>query len=30
MGFLVMQVFVYQIKTTFDSMDVDRLNQLKH
>ncbi len=29
MGFLVMQVFVYQIKTTFDSMDVDRLNQLR-
>jgi len=29
MGFLVMQVFVYQIKTTFDSMDVDRLSQLK-
>lgn len=30
MGFLVMQVFVYQIKTTFDSIDVDRLNQLRH
>ena len=29
MGFLVMQVFVYQIKSTFDSMDVDRLNQLR-
>ena len=29
MGFLVMQVFIYQIKTTFDSIDVDRLNQLK-
>ncbi|MDZ7267738.1 MAG: hypothetical protein ONB48_16045 [candidate division KSB1 bacterium] len=29
MGFLVMQVFVYQIKTTFDSIDVDRLNQLR-
>jgi hydrogenase-4 component E len=29
MGFLVMQVLVYQIKTTFDSMDVDRLNQLR-
>ncbi len=30
MGFLVMQVIVYQIKTTFDSIDVDRLNQLRH
>jgi hydrogenase-4 component E len=30
MGYLVMQIFIYQIKTTFDTIDVDRLNQLKH
>lgn len=30
MGYLVMQIFIYQIKTTFDSIDVDRLNQLKY
>ncbi len=30
MGFLVMQVFVYHIHGTFESMDVDQLNQLKH
>jgi len=30
MGYLVMQIFIYQIKTTFNSIDVDRLNQLKH
>jgi hydrogenase-4 component E len=30
MGFLVMQVFIYQIHSTFDTIDVDRLNQLKH
>jgi hydrogenase-4 component E len=30
MGFLVMQVFVYQIHGTFESIDVDQLNQLKH
>jgi hydrogenase-4 component E len=29
MGIIVMQVFIYQIKSTFDSMDVDRLNQLR-
>lgn len=30
MGFLVMQVFVYQIQGTFESIDVDQLNQLKY
>jgi len=30
MGFLVMQVLVYHIHSTFDTIDVDRLNQLKH
>lgn len=30
MGFLVMQVFVYQIHDTFESIDVDQLSQLKH
>lgn len=30
MGFLVMQIFVYQIHETFDSIDVDRLTRLKH
>ncbi|MGH7492966.1 MAG: hypothetical protein ACREOO_11290 [bacterium] len=30
MGFLVMQVFVYHIHSTFETIDVDRLNQLKH
>ena len=30
MGFLVMQVLVYQINDTFESIDVDQLNQLKH
>lgn len=30
MGFLVMQVFVYQIHDTFESIDVDQLNELKH
>jgi hydrogenase-4 component E len=30
MGFLVMQVLVYQIQDTFESIDVDQLNQLKH
>jgi len=30
MGFLVMQVIVYQIHGTFETMDVDQLNQLKH
>jgi hydrogenase-4 component E len=30
MGFLVMQVLVYRIQGTFESIDVDQLNQLKH
>jgi hydrogenase-4 component E len=30
MGFLVMQVFVYQIHETFESIDVEQLSQLKH
>jgi hydrogenase-4 component E len=30
MGFLVMQVLVYHIHDTFESIDVDQLNQLKH
>lgn len=30
LGFLAMQVFVYQIHGTFESMDVEQLNQLKH
>ncbi len=30
MGFLVMQVFVYHIQDTFDSIDVDQLNQLRY
>lgn len=30
MGFLVMQVFIYHIHGTFDSIDVEQLNQLKH
>lgn len=30
LGFLVMQVFVYQIHGTFESMDVDQLSELKH
>ena len=29
-GFLAMQVFVYQIHGTFESMDVEQLNRLKH
>lgn len=29
-GFLVMQVFVYQIHETFESIDVEQLNRLKH
>jgi hydrogenase-4 component E len=29
MGFLVMQIFVYQIHETFDSLDVERLNRLR-
>jgi hydrogenase-4 component E len=30
MGFLVMQIFVYQIHETFDSIDVEQLTRLKH
>ncbi len=30
MGFLVMQVFVYHIHSTFDSIDIDQMNELKH
>jgi len=30
MGFLVMQVFVYHIHGTFESIDVEQLNRLKH
>ncbi|MBI5876954.1 MAG: hypothetical protein HZB53_04820 [Chloroflexi bacterium] len=30
LGFLVMQVFVYHIHGTFETIDVDQLNQLKH
>jgi len=30
MGFLVMQVIVYQIRDTFESIDVEQLSQLKH
>src|SRR6266496_1357984 len=29
MGFLVMQVFIYHIHGTFESIDVEQLNQLK-
>ncbi len=30
MGFLVMQVFVYRIHETFESIDVEQLSRLKH
>ena len=30
MGFLVMQIFVYQIHETFETIDVDQLTRLKH
>ncbi len=30
MGFLVMQVFMYRIHETFESIDVDALNRLRH
>jgi hydrogenase-4 component E len=30
MGFLVMQVFVYDIHETFDTIDVEQLTRLKH
>jgi hydrogenase-4 component E len=30
MGFLVMQIFVYRIHETFDTIDVDQLDRLRH
>lgn len=30
LGFLVMQVIIYQIRDTFESIDVEQLSQLKH
>src|SRR5436309_1709283 len=30
MGFLVMQIFVYQIHDTFDTIDVEQLTRLRH
>lgn len=30
MGFLVMQIFIYQIHETFDSLDVEQLTRLRH
>ncbi|MDQ1300151.1 MAG: hydrogenase-4 component [Chloroflexota bacterium] len=30
MGIIVMQVFIYHIQDTFDSIDVDQLNQLRY
>ena len=30
MGFLVMQIFVYRIHETFESIDVEQLNRLRH
>ena len=30
MGFLVMQIFVYRIHETFDTIDVEQLNRLRH
>ena len=30
MGFLVMQIFIYQIHETFDTIDVEQLTRLKH
>jgi len=30
LGFLVMQIFIYQIHETFESIDVEQLNRLKH
>jgi hydrogenase-4 membrane subunit HyfE len=29
LGFIVMQVFVYQIHETFESIDVEQLNRLR-
>jgi hydrogenase-4 component E len=30
LGFLVMQIFVYRIHETFDTIDVEQLNRLRH
>jgi len=30
MGFLVMQIFIYRIHETFDTLDVEQLTRLKH
>lgn len=30
MGFLAMQIFIYHLHGTFESIDVDQLNQLRH
>jgi len=30
MGFLVMQIFIYQIHETFDTIDVEQLTRLRH
>ena len=30
LGFLVMQIFIYRIHETFESMDVERLSRLRH
>ena len=30
MGFLVMQIFVYHIHETFDTIDVEQLTRLRH
>ena len=30
MGFLVMQIFVYRIHETFESIDVEQLNRLRY
>src|SRR5512145_1140643 len=30
LGFLVMQIFIYQIHATFESIDVEQLNRLRH
>ena len=30
LGFLVMQIFVYQIHETFESIDVERLSRLRY
>jgi hydrogenase-4 component E len=30
LGFIVMQIFVYQIHETFETIDVEQLNRLRH